>query len=129
MTPLKPYMMRALYDWIVDNRFTPYILVKAGHALDIPEHLMRDGEITLNLAPRAVKGLMLGDEAITFSARFSGVPRDIYVPVGLVAAIYAQENGRGMMFDDVSHDEPPPEDEGGMVKSSERSRPQLKVVK
>jgi len=123
-------MMRALYDWIVDNSLTPYILVKGAGALDVPEQFIREDEVTLNIAPRAVKGLTIGSSVVTFSARFSGVSREIYVPIAQIAAIYANENGRGMMFEDQSDSDPlPPVDESPSSVASKRARPQLRIVK
>ena len=99
MTSNKPYFIRALYDWILDNNCTPYIVVDATLPyVDVPEEFITDGNIILNVLPSAVSNLILGDEWISFSARFSGIVHEINFPVGAVAAIYAQENGEGMGF-------------------------------
>lgn len=130
MTPFKPYLLRATYDWIHDNGLMPYLLVKAVGDLNVPSQHIKNGEITLNVAARAVSGLSLGDSHITFSARFSGVSRDILIPIDLVAAIYAQENGKGMIFDDLPQDGPPPASDGPDTNPMPaRARPHLKVVK
>lgn len=107
MTPSKPYFIRALYDWIVDNDCTPYIAVDATLPyVEVPTQFINEGKIILNILPSAVNHLLLGDEWISFSARFGGVPEEISIPIGAVIAIYAQENGQGMGFEP----EPLPED-------------------
>ena len=95
---MKPYLIRAVYEWLVDNNFTPYLLADATHA-EVPESAVKDGLVTLNLRPVAVEALSLGNEVITFNARFKGVSQTITVPVASVLAIYAKENGQGMRFD------------------------------
>ncbi len=99
MTSNKPYFIRALYEWILDNTCTPYIVVDATLPfVEVPEQFISEGKIILNILPSATQNLYLGDEWITFSARFSGISQDINIPIGAVAAIYAQENGEGMGF-------------------------------
>lgn len=129
MTPSRPYLLRAIYQWIVDNGLTPHILVNAeDEQVQVPRQYVEQGKIILNIAPMAVHGLTLGNEDVTFNARFGGTPMDIYVPMGRVLAIYARENGQGMMFgEEEDGDEPPPDDTGGDAAGS--SRPHLKVVK
>lgn len=129
MTSSRPYLLRAIYQWIVDNGLTPHILVNAeDEQVQVPRQYVEQGKIILNIAPMAVHGLTLGNEDVTFNARFGGTPMDIYVPMGRVLAIYARENGQGMMFgEDEDGDEPPPDDTGGDGAGS--SRPHLKVVK
>ncbi len=101
MTPTKPYFIRALYDWIVDNNLTPYLLVDAQHEkCVVPRQFVRDGMIVLNLAPAAIRSLELGLEYVLFNARFGGVAQDVTVPVTAVKAIYAKENGKGLAFED-----------------------------
>ncbi|UNM96671.1 ClpXP protease specificity-enhancing factor [Ignatzschineria rhizosphaerae] len=100
MTSNKPYFMRALYEWILDNNCTPYIVVDATLPfVEVPEQFITEGKIILNILPSATHNLYLGDEWITFSARFSGVSEEINIPIGAVVAIYAQENGEGMGFE------------------------------
>jgi len=127
MTSSRPYLIRALYQWIVDNGVTPYILVDAlVEGVDVPPQHIQDNKIILNIAPMAVQGLTLGDEAISFSARFSGQSVNLLVPTEAVLAIYARENGQGMMFNDEPESPDPdnsPDDDG------EKSRPSLRVVK
>ena len=126
MTSLKPYLIRSVYDWIVDNGFTPYILVNAennrGH---LPEDYIENGKITLNLRPQAVEALCLGNEAIQFNARFGGKPMLITISVNAVMAIFAKENGKGLVFDqeNVNEIEPPTE------KDQPSRKPSLRIVK
>lgn len=95
----KPYLLRALYEWCVDNGYTPHFAVKVDSRTQVPSEYVKNGEITLNVAPSAVHKLQLGNELIEFSARFAGVARQISVPVANVHAVYARETGHGMTFD------------------------------
>ncbi len=98
--PKRPYLLRAYYDWLCDNDFTPFLVVDAEYPnVDVPMEYVQDGQIVLNLSPRATGNFVLGDKAIEFDARFQGVTRHIYVPMGAAAAIYARENGDGVMFE------------------------------
>ena len=97
--PTKPYLMRALFDWCVDNGYSPHIAVKVSSHAQVPAEFVKNGEITLNIAPGAVHNLRLGNDLVEFSARFGGVARQISVPVASVYAIYARETGHGMSFD------------------------------
>lgn len=100
VTPTRPYLARAIYEWICDNQLTPYLLVDATQPhTDVPVQFVKDGQIVLNLAPHAIHALHMGNEAITFSARFGGVAKEIYVPVRAMLGIYAKENGQGLFFD------------------------------
>ncbi|MCK5873111.1 MAG: ClpXP protease specificity-enhancing factor [Alcanivoracaceae bacterium] len=128
MTPNRPYLIRAMYDWICDNGLTPHLAVDAHYpGARVPQEFVQDGQIVLNLAPRAVQGLVAGNEEIIFSARFGGIPRNMVVPVGAVLAIYARENGQGMAF---SADEiPPPPEPDDNTSGEETSRPSLRIVK
>ena len=122
MTSSRPYLLRAVYEWIADNGLTPQIVVDAQHEqVRVPTAYVREGKIVLNVSSTAVRGLSLGNERVEFSARFGGAPFDVFVPVGAVLAIMARENGTGMSFPDAGDDDrPPPEP---------RRRPNLKVVK
>jgi stringent starvation protein B len=114
MTSLKPYLIRSVYEWIVDNDLTPYLLVDAENkAAVLPEAFIEDNKIVLNIRPQAIQGLSLGNAQIEFSARFGGKPMHIVAPVAAVLAIYAKENGKGMVFDleDNDGDETPPENQ------------------
>lgn len=94
----KPYLIRAIHEWCVENSFTPYIAVQVDAHTRVPPQHVRDGQIVLNIAPYATGGLSIGDDAITCQARFGGVAQSLYVPVSQVLAIYARENGQGMAF-------------------------------
>jgi len=99
MTSNKPYLIRALYEWLVDNNATPYIMVDSTVAgVMIPPGIDNDGQVVLNIAMRAVQGLDLANDHITFSARFSGATHHLYIPINAVMAIYSKEDGEGMMF-------------------------------
>jgi stringent starvation protein B len=95
----KPYLLRALFEWCVDNGYTPHLAVKVDSRTQVPPEYVKNGEITLNISPNAVHKLQMGNELIEFSARFGGVARQISVPVGNVYALYARETGHGMTFD------------------------------
>ena len=95
----KPYLLRALHEWCVDQGFTPYISVQVDAGTLVPRQYVRDGQIVLNLGAEAVQNLHLGNDLITCQARFGGVAQTVSVPVGNVAAIYARENGQGMAFE------------------------------
>jgi stringent starvation protein B len=100
MTPIstKPYMLRAIYEWCVDNCYTPYIAVFVDNKVQIPSGLANGDEIVLNISSQATNALELGNEWLVFSARFSGVARKLEIPIENILAIYAQENGQGMAF-------------------------------
>lgn len=129
MTSSRPYLVRAMYQWIVDNGMTPHLLVDAGaEGCMVPTEHVQDGKIVLNIAPMAISGLTLGDDDITFSARFGGKSQSIQAPVQAVLAIYARENGQGMMFSEdenvtgTSHGK-------GNDPDPDRPKPTLRVVK
>jgi len=127
MTPNRPYLIRAVNEWLLDNRCTPHLLVNAeAPGVDVPRQYIQDGKIVLNIGPNAVEGLRVTNEEVTFLARFSGVSQLVSLPVSAVLAIYAKENGRGMMFGDEDGDGPEPEPEG---PDDRPSRPSLKIVK
>lgn len=130
MTPSRPYLVRAMHEWIVDNTLTPYLLVDAEQdGVQVPGSYVKDGRIVLNISPRAVQNYHQDNDWILFNARFSGQQYDINVPVRAVLAIYARENGQGMMFD------PDEEfDSSDRAATQERSaapasKPHLEVVK
>lgn len=109
MTPSRPYLLRGFYEWIVDNHYTPYIVINTELAdVHVPEEYIEDGRIVLNIAPNAIRGLLLANDHVEFNARFSGVPHDIWAPIKSVTAVYAKENGRGMVFKEEEEDESPP---------------------
>lgn len=98
-TSTKPYLLRALYEWCVDNGLTPYLSVIVDAQTRVPMEYVRDGEIVLNIGPLATSRLHMGNETIECTARFSGSARELLIPVNAVAAIYARENGQGMSFE------------------------------
>ena len=125
MTPSQPYLVRAIYEWIVDNALTPYVLVNAEHdATHVPRQYVENGKIVLNLGPIAVNDLDMANDYITFNARFGGKAMDVSFPVASVLAIYAKENGQGMVFNESEGENPPPEPE-----PDKPGRPSLKLVK
>ena len=137
MNSSRPYLVRALYEWIVDNDCTPHLLVNAEHpGVQVPSGFASDGQIVLNASPSAVRHLHMDNEAVSFEGRFGGVAHSLYIPIAAILAIYARENGQGMVFDM----EPPvaggpegpgPDDDGpsGGEPPRPSGRPSLKVVK
>ncbi|WP_204355859.1 MULTISPECIES: ClpXP protease specificity-enhancing factor [Marinobacter] len=135
MTSSRPYLVRAFNEWILDNNCTPYILVDASiQGVQVPAEHVANGQIVLNISPTAVKGLMIGNSALEFSARFGGVPMQVSVPLVAVLAIYARENGEGMVFGS-EPGTPDPDgtgtdpDEGQRQPERPSGKPSLKVVK
>ncbi|WP_416884974.1 ClpXP protease specificity-enhancing factor [Marinospirillum sp.] len=95
----RPYLLRALYEWLLENELTPYILVAADlQGVRVPQNLVKDGQITLNIAPSAVRDLLMDLEWVSFSARFNGRPMQVELPIDAILAIFARENGAGMAF-------------------------------
>lgn len=140
MTSHRPYLLRALVEWINDNGLTPHLLVDAGVAgVQVPATAIKDGRVVLNIAERAVMHLLLDNESVSFSARFSGVSHAVKVPISAVLAVYARETGQGMALpDDIAGSEPPPEDDlppddtpspPQDAPPRPAGRPQLRVVK
>lgn len=127
----RPYLIRALYEWLVDNSLTPHLLVDASvDDVVVPSQFVEAGRIVLNIAPGAVRQLELGNNLISFSARFGGTPMNVLVPPSAVLGIYAKENRQGMLFLEQggdSEEEPPPDD--GTDPSPPRDRPTLKLIK
>jgi len=120
----KPYLLRAIYEWAVDNRFTPQILVSAASPeVVVPTQYVKDGQIVLNIHPHSVKDIELGNEYLMFSARFVGNSFDVSIPIAAVMAIYARENGQGIVFQGEGGVTPPsssaPGNKGVMKKSDE----------
>jgi stringent starvation protein B len=141
MTSSRPYLIRALYEWITDNNLTPYIVLNANDPnLIAPQQYVSDGKIVLNISAIAIHGLALGNEAIEFKARFSGKINHIYAPIPSVLAIYAKENGQGMVFNeedtagtggDGDQHPPPSGSTQGPVgtKESGKTKPRLTLIK
>ena len=126
MTSNRPYLLRALNEWIVDNGMTPYILVDADYpGTNVPSEFIQDGKIVFNISPTAVNDLIIGDDLLTCTARFAGKSTPLQFSVSAVSAIYARENGNGMIF---------PDEENKDIKSGDKAeshhkKPNLKVVK
>ena len=130
MTSSRPYLVRAMYQWIADNGMTPHLLVDVtiDGVLVPPEHV-QNGKIILNIAPMAVSNLVLGDEEVNFSARFSGQSMGIIIPVDAILAVYAKENGQGMMFSEDDGAVSSSDDDGDDPDPDKPKRPTLRVVK
>lgn len=131
MTSSKPYLLRALYEWIGDNGLTPHMIVDAHlPEVQVPEHVVQDGRVVLNVSSSATRNLLMENDFVSFQARFAGVGHEIWVPMKAILAVYARENGKGMMFSelDASEDEPendtPPDKPTGGKKG-----PKLRVIK
>lgn len=133
MSPTRPYFLRAVYQWIIDNDCTPHLAVNAMlPEVSVPEEYVEDGQIVLNISPSAVQSLMIENEFLSFSARFAGAPRNVYVPMQAVLGVYARENGQGMAFpDEPAYLKPaePAEDDPHPPSPPPKGRPSLKVVK
>ncbi|MBA1230063.1 ClpXP protease specificity-enhancing factor [Pseudomonas viridiflava] len=138
MNSSRPYLVRALYEWIVDNDCTPHVLVNAEYpSVQVPQGFANDGQIVLNVSPSAVRHLHMDNEAVSFEGRFGGVPHTLYVPVAAILGIYARENGQGMVFDlepSLEEDEEIELDDGDDTPPDSEpprptGRPSLKVVK
>jgi len=126
MTSSRPYLLRAIYQWIVDNEMTPYLLVDAtAENVHVPAEHISNGKIILNVSPSAVVGLDMGNDAVVFNARFSGKAMQVTTPVVAILAIYSKENGRGMVFTEEEEPTPPttPDDD------PKPKQPKLRVVK
>lgn len=125
MTSNRPYVLRALHEWIIDNGMTPYVLVNAGIPdVAVPGEYIHDGRVVLNISPAAVADLDMGNDFVCFTARFAGKPTLVSLPLNAILAIYAKENGKGMIF---------PEEEGAVAQDGEaqeqEKKPFLKVIK
>lgn len=144
MTPSRPYLLRAFYDWLLDNELTPHLLVNAQvpHTM-VPRQYVKDGQIVLNIAPRAVVGLQMDNEAVSFSARFGGAPFQVYIPMAAIVAVQARENGAGTFFPPEPAYEawlaaaseegevagPPPEREESQPSTGKKGKPNLRIIK
>jgi stringent starvation protein B len=136
MTSHRPYLLRALYEWISDNDMTPHLLVDAGQpGVQVPSHTVKDGKVVLNIAARAVATLELGNDAVRFTARFGGVSHPVYVPVTAVLAIYARETGQGMALPEdttatgADGEPPTPPSDPGSEPDPPRRGGHLRIVK
>jgi stringent starvation protein B len=138
VTPSRPYLIRAVYQWLLDNGLTPHLLIDAEQpGVRVPVAHVKDGQIVLNVSPSAVQRLELGNDVIHFDARFGGQPMTVWIPPSAILGIYARENGRGMVFPEEPAEEsggetaggPPPERDPEPPAGPPRERPALKVVK
>ena len=134
MMPIKPYLLRAAYEWALDSGYTPHILVNAAMpGVSVPESYIEDGRIVLNVSPDATSNLLIGDELIEFSARFSGRPTEVSIPLTAILGLYARENGEGISFP--AEETLPPDDHGeggeGAPDAAGKTpgKPHLKVIK
>ncbi|MFO1400247.1 MAG: ClpXP protease specificity-enhancing factor [Steroidobacteraceae bacterium] len=140
----RPYLLRAMHEWMSDSGFTPHVIVDAGRpGAEVPQAYVKDGKIVLNLSWSATQHLVMGNDWIEFDARFGGVAQHVRVPVGAVLGVYARETGEGMVFSDGENEPPPPPQEsgpgdapphggasgGGEGKPPAKKRPKLEVVK
>jgi stringent starvation protein B len=126
----RPYLIRAIYEWCVDSGLTPYLAVRVDEHTEVPRSHVKDGEIVLNLSTDAVRNLQIGNEMITCTGRFSGIPFELMVPVGAAIGIFAKETGQGLVFqsDDPQHPLPDPSNGDGKPKPVPH-KPDLKIVK
>jgi stringent starvation protein B len=126
----KPYLIRALHEWCSDNGFTPFIAVFVDGRVEVPMEFVKNDEIVLNLSSEACHQLDLGNEWVSFQARFGGVPKRVMVPVTHVLAIYARENGQGMSFPFDGAKNPDPSNISESVSDApKKPRPSLTIVK
>jgi len=116
----KPYLLRAIYEWCTDSGFTPYVAVAVDETVRVPVEFVKNGEIVLNVSGLATNRLKIGNDSVEFQARFGGVPRDVYVPINRVIAIYARENGQGMAFE-VPRPQAPAGSERGVAGAEPRT--------
>ncbi|MCG2575227.1 ClpXP protease specificity-enhancing factor [Acinetobacter sp. ME22] len=133
LPPTRPYLARAIYEWICDNQLTPYLLVDATQPhTSVPVQFVKDGQIVLNIVPHAVHQLVMNNDAISFSARFGGVAQNIYVPFASVIGIYARENGQGLFFDPSEYENMSPVTTEEIAELSEteapKKKPSLRIV-
>lgn len=132
MTSNRPYLMRAIFEWIIDNGLTPHVLIDAEvPEVQVPRHYVDEGRIILNISPSAVQNFSIDNQWLSFNARFGGKPFEIFAPIHAIRAVYAAENSEGMMFEPMpeSEVEPPTEPEPDPEPPKPSSRPSLRVVK
>ncbi len=126
MTSQRPYLIRAIYQWLLDNEFTPHLLVNANFPnTEVPQDFVNKGSIILNINPSSIQHLQMENDFISFNARFNGVAHQIFIPPQAVLGIFAKENNQGMLFPEIETDldpEPP-------KTTPSKSRPTLKIVK
>lgn len=133
MSSQKPYLVRAVHEWLLDNECTPYLLVHTDfEGVQVPWDFVKDNRIVLNISPNAIRDLNMDNEWISFSARFAGNPMDVFIPIIAVQAIYGKENNEGMFFPEEEEPQPPtpsaPKPEHSSAEKP-KGKPSLKVVK
>ncbi|EKE85354.1 ClpXP protease specificity-enhancing factor [Idiomarina xiamenensis] len=130
MTPKRPYLLRAIYQWLLDNQLTPHLVVDATiPGVVVPRDFVNEGQIVLNINPSAVGGLALGDDEISFNARFSGQPMKVQVPMAAAMALYARENGAGAIFEpEAQYDEATELDLDSEAEAPTPAKPTLQSV-
>ncbi len=132
MTSNRPYLMRAIFEWIIDNGLTPHVLIDAEvPEVQVPRQYVDEGRIILNISPSAVQNFSIDNQWLSFNARFGGKPFEIFAPIHAIRAVYAAENSEGMMFEPMpeSEVEPPTEPDPDPEPPKPSSRPSLRVVK
>lgn len=122
LTPTRPYLVRAIYQWLEDNLLTPYLMVDTSQPnVSVPTEYIQDNRVVLNIASRATGNLQINNDYIHFNARFGGVSRELWIPMPAVMGIYAKENSQGMFFDPNEYADYQPEDNNNQPK--EKTRP------
>lgn len=134
MLSVKPYMLKAIHQWILDNDWTPYLLVNTQvKSVQVPSEHIRDNRIVLNIAPQSIRGFQMDNDAVSFEARFSGRAQVVWVPIAAVEALYAKENGEGMSFEVDLHAEPVRPDSSSASRAEDKEPAakvsHLKVIK
>lgn len=130
MTSQKPYLVRAIYEWLLDNQITPYLLVNTTiEGVQVPHEYIKDDKIVLNVAPDAINNFHTDNDWVSFSARFSGKPMELFVPISAILAIYGKENNEGMFFSDEEEPLIPAPPTSKPSQLPKKSKPTLKVVK
>jgi stringent starvation protein B len=126
----RPYLLRAMHEWITDNGQTPHLVVDANvQGVEVPRQYVQDGKIILNVSHSATSGLLMSNDAVRFRARFGSVTQEVTVPMPAVLGIYARETGQGMIFSDADPSPPQPTPPKPTPSGEESKRPKLKVVK
>lgn len=134
LPPTRPYLARAIYAWICDNDFTPYILVDTNYqGVFVPKQFIKDGQIVLNIAPHAVQNFIMDNNVISFKARFAGVAQEVYVPMMALVGIYSRENGHGLFFDPEEYQDAEglyakPDEEQQTDDSPAKKKPSLRIL-
>lgn len=131
MISSRPYLLRAFFDWILDNHLTPYVVISADmQGVIVPRAYVEEGRIILNISPDSIRNLVMVNSHLEFYAKFSGLEQQVYAPMKAIQAIYAKENGRGMVFqEDEDEEEAPPEPPLNSSDKTKSKKPTLTIVK